>query len=163
MVTFHGIDLETRENLFRPTTISEYCATNVDFLGKSILDLGCGIGPLAIYFAKNGAKKVSACDVLEDHVELTLINANKNKVKLDAFVSDVFSDVVGKYEIICCDISGVEKKVALLTGWFPDGVPTADESGSNLIIQVIKESIGYLEDNGAVSYTHLTLPTKRIV
>ena len=52
MADFHGLSLETDDSLFRPTTISEYCAENVSFEGKTVLDLGCGIGPLAIYFAK---------------------------------------------------------------------------------------------------------------
>ena len=79
MATFHGIELISSEDLFRPTTISEHCAKNVDFQNKSILDLGCGIGPLAIYFALNGAKDVAACDIHPEHVKLAQKNAEKNQ------------------------------------------------------------------------------------
>ena len=63
IVNFHNIELETSEDAFRPTLISEECALNADFMNKKVLDMGCGIGPLAIYFAKNGAAEVDACDI----------------------------------------------------------------------------------------------------
>ena len=48
---FLNIQLTYSDEVFRPTLISENCAILTDFKNKSILDLGCGIGPLAIYFA----------------------------------------------------------------------------------------------------------------
>ena len=52
-IDFLGIELIADEDVFRPTLISQYCAENVPFADKDVLDLGCGIGPLAIYFKKN--------------------------------------------------------------------------------------------------------------
>ena len=51
-IDFLGIELIADEDVFRPTLISQYCAENVPFADKDVLDLGCGIGPLAIYFKK---------------------------------------------------------------------------------------------------------------
>ena len=44
-IDFLGIELIADEDVFRPTLISQYCAENVPFADKDVLDLGCGIGP----------------------------------------------------------------------------------------------------------------------
>ena len=151
ILDFIGIKLNFSDQVFRPTLISENCAKLTDFRDKSILDLGCGIGPLAIYFAKNGAKEVSACDIFDKHLEYTKKNARLNEVEIEIFQSDLFSNVKKKYDVICCDVSGVDKKVAELTGWFPEEVPKADETGSNLIIKVVKEAHKYLNKAGILN------------
>ncbi len=150
-LNFLGIQLDYSEEVFRPTLISENCAKLTDFRDKSILDLGCGIGPLAIYFAKNGARKVSACDIFEKHLEYTEKNARLNEVEIEIFKSDLFSNVKEKYDVICCDVSGVDKNVAEMTGWFPEEVPKADETGSNLIIKVVEEAKKYLKKSGILN------------
>ncbi len=38
--------------------------------------------------------------------------------------------------------------MARLTGWFPEEVPKADNSGANLILDVIKNSKNFLVNNG---------------
>ena len=148
---FLNIQLTYSDEVFRPTLISENCAVLTDFKNKSILDLGCGIGPLAIYFAKNGAREVSACDIFEKHLEYTKKNARLNEVEIEIFQSDLFSNVKKKFDVICCDVSGVDKKVAEMTGWFPGEVPKADETGSNLIIKVVEEANKYLNKSGILN------------
>tara|TARA_B100000989_G_scaffold295420_1_gene276497 strand:+ start:270 stop:938 length:669 start_codon:yes stop_codon:yes gene_type:complete len=147
-VSFFNIELEYNENVFRPTLLSEKCALQVDFKNKNILDLGCGIGPLAIYFAKNGAMSVDAIDIYEEHLRLTKKNAKLNNVKINVFKSNLFQNVDKKYDLISCDVSGVKEEVARLTGWFPDPVPKADKSGANLILEVIKNSREFLKNSG---------------
>ena len=148
MIEFLGIDLEYNEKVFRPTLLSEKCALNVDFKNKDILDLGCGIGPLAIYFSKNGASSVDASDLYDEHIKFTKINAKKNNVSINVFKSDLFKNVKKNYDIICCDVSGVKEEVAKLTGWFPEEVPKADNTGANLILEVIKNSKQFLNSGG---------------
>ena len=151
VLNFLGIQLTYSDEVFRPTLISENCANLTNFKDKSILDLGCGIGPLAIYFAKYGAKKVSACDIFEKHLEYAKKNAKLNEVEIEIFNSDLFSNVKEKYDVICCDVSGVDKNVAEMTGWFPEEVPKADETGSNLIIKVVEEAKKYLKKSGILN------------
>ena len=151
IVDFHNIKLESSEDSFRPTLISEECALKADFKNKKILDLGCGIGPLAIYFAKNGASEVDACDIYEKHLELTKLNAKRNNVSINIIESDLFQNISSKYDLICCDVSGVSKNIAEVTGWFPTKVPKADDTGSNLIIRVIDGSPDYLKKGGSLN------------
>lgn len=147
-IDFLGIKLKGNNSAFRPTLITEACARNINFKNKKILDLGCGIGPLAIYFSLNGASKVSASDIYEHHIELAKLNDEAYQTKIELINSDLFSKINDKYDVICCDVSGVNKNVAEITGWFPGKVPTADETGANLIIEVIKNSSNYLFEKG---------------
>tara|TARA_B100001248_G_scaffold219983_1_gene175659 strand:- start:1490 stop:2158 length:669 start_codon:yes stop_codon:yes gene_type:complete len=147
-VNFLNIELEYNENVFRPTLLSEKCALNTNFKNKNILDLGCGIGPLAIYFAKNGASSVDAIDIYDEHLKFAKKNAELNNIEVNIFESDLFQNVSKKYDLICCDVSGVKEEVARLTGWFPEKVPKADDSGANLILNVIANSKEFLKENG---------------
>ena len=148
IVNFHGYELECDETVFRPTTVSELTAPRIPVEGKKVLDLGCGVGPLGIYFAKHGAKSVTATDVYDKLIEYTKINAEKNGVDIEAYQSDIFESVEGKFDVICCDVSGVDRRVAEMTGWFPEGVPTADTTGSDLICKAIKYAPEYLNEGG---------------
>ena len=147
-IKFLNIELEYNEKVFRPTLLSEKCALNTNFKGKNILDLGCGIGPLAIYFAKNGASSVDAIDIYDEHLKLAKKNSDLNKIEVNIFESNLFQNVTKKYDLICCDVSGVKEEVARLTGWFPEEVPKADDSGANLILNVIANSNEFLKDQG---------------
>ena len=147
-LNFLNIELEYNEKVFRPTLLSEKCALNTNFKDKNILDLGCGIGPLAIYFAKNGASSVDAIDIYDEHLKFAKKNADLNNIEVNIFESDLFQNVSKKYDLICCDVSGVREEVARLTGWFPEEVPKADDSGANLILNVIGNSKEFLKENG---------------
>ena len=147
-INFLNIELEYNEKVFRPTLLSEKCALNTNFKDKNILDLGCGIGPLAIYFAKNGASSVDAIDIYDEHLKFAKKNADLNNIEVNIFESDLFQNVSKKYDLICCDVSGVKEEVAQLTGWFPEEVPKADDSGANLILNVIANSKEFLKENG---------------
>ena len=147
-INFLNIELEYNEKVFRPTLLSEKCALNTNFKDKNILDLGCGIGPLAIYFAKNGASSVDATDIYDEHLKFARKNADLNNIEVNIFESNLFQNVSKKYDLICCDVSGVKEEVARLTGWFPEEVPKADNSGANLILDVITNSKEFLKENG---------------
>ena len=150
MVEFYGYELKHDDSCFTPTTITKFTAINVPVEGKKVLDLGCGIGPLAIYYAKNGAESVTAVDVYEKHCFYTMINAATNNVqdKVKVIKSDLFEDVHEKFDVISCDVSGVDRRVAEMTGWFPDGVPKADETGADIICRAIKDAPNYLNEGG---------------
>lgn len=148
MIDFYGYELEHDESCFTPTTITKFTAINVPIEGKKVLDLGCGIGPLSVYYAKNGAKSVTAADVYDKHVHYTQLNAERNGVDVEVIESDLFENIDDKFDIISCDVSGVDRRVAELTGWFPDGVPTADETGADIICRAIKNAPPYLNEGG---------------
>ena len=75
---------------------------NENFSG-SILDLGCGYGPLGIIVAKKLRKSfVTMCDVNERALELSRMNAKENKVddRIKVIASSAFENIKDNYDII---------------------------------------------------------------
>ena len=75
---------------------------NEDFAG-SILDLGCGYGPLGIVAAKILKKSfVTMCDVNERALELSRMNVKENKVdnRIKVLASSAFENIKDNYDII---------------------------------------------------------------
>lgn len=145
---FYDFELEYSNNCFIPSTVTNLTAPKIPVQGKKVLDLGCGIGPLSIYFAKNGAAWVTATDIYDEHIKYARINAQKHNVDIGIVQGNLFENINDTYDIICCDVSGIDKRVAELTDWFPSGVPLADETGNNLICKAIEEAPKYLNEGG---------------
>lgn len=75
---------------------------NKDFC-KSILDLGCGYGPLGVIAAKTLKNSfVTMCDVNERALELSMMNAKENKVddRIRIIASSAFENIKDNYDII---------------------------------------------------------------
>jgi ribosomal protein L11 methyltransferase len=77
----------------------------MDFSGKSVLDMGCGTSVLAIFAKQKGAAKVTAIDIDEWSVENSIENAERNKVELN--VSQGTAENLGseKFDIILANIN----------------------------------------------------------
>ena len=136
---FWGRSFSINENVLDPRGDTE---TLIEFViekpVKSVLELGTGSGAIAITLACEWKEvHVTAVDISEEALSLAKINAEKfnvqNKIDLDDCDDIVFD---------CCVSAktgeGFGQLKSLIEGCFNGGVK-------------------------AVSYTHLTLPTKRIV
>jgi len=77
----------------------------LDFSGKTVLDLGCGTGILSILAMKLGAETVTAIDIEEPSVENTEENLALNSVTAEVKLGSV--DVVGgrQFDIILANIN----------------------------------------------------------
>jgi len=69
-------------------------------LNGEILDFGCGYGPIGIYISSNTNANVDMIDVNERALNLAKINAGINKVDVNIFESDIYSNVNKKYNYI---------------------------------------------------------------
>jgi len=81
-------------------------ALEIDMVGKSVLDMGCGTGILGILAADLGAKSVLAIDIEPWCVDNTLENAERNRCNhvLKAIRGDV--DIVSEtYDLIFANIN----------------------------------------------------------
>jgi 16S rRNA (guanine1207-N2)-methyltransferase len=73
----------------------------LEYEGRKVLDVGCGYGPLGIIFKSfNPDSDVSMIDVNDRAIKLSQKNATKNKVVVNVFYSDVFSEINEEYDLI---------------------------------------------------------------
>ena len=143
---------------------------NTEIRGKEVLDMGCGTGILAIIAEKLGAKAVLAIDNDEWAFKNAIENVQVNKCNIIQVMQGDASLLPGKqFDVILAninrnvllnDIKFYRKSLKsggtlLLSGFFDYDIPTISKSLAESSLQVFASR--------AVSYTHLTLPTKRIV
>ena len=68
---------------------------------KTLLDVGCGYGTLALTLAKKFDLKVTLVDVNSRALDLAKKNADKNNIEVnDIFLSNIYDHVEGKFDAI---------------------------------------------------------------
>ena len=125
-----------------------------------MLDLGCGVGVLAIMAALNGAAHVDAVDVMPQACALVTANARRNGVsdRLTASHGDLFESVGNqRYDVIISDVSGVVDEVARLSPWYPDTIPTGGRDGADVIVRLIREAADHLRPAGVLYFATGTI------
>lgn len=88
---------------FGTMVMLETFVENEKDLSGSILDLGCGYGPVGVILAKVlDNVKITMVDINERAVKLSLLNGQENKVsdKLKVFQSNIFESVEESYDRI---------------------------------------------------------------
>lgn len=112
----HGLDFGTR-------TLLE----SLPQIEGSVLDMGCGYGPIGIYLAKMGAD-VDMCDINKRALKLAKDNVKLNNVEANVFESDIYSNVSKKYNYI---ISNPPIRV-----------------GNEILYKMLFEAKEYMQENG---------------
>lgn len=69
-------------------------------LNKRVLDIGCGYGVIGIVISKITNSFSTLIDINKRAVHLTSRNIIENNAKCESFVSDMYSSVTSKYDII---------------------------------------------------------------
>ena len=72
----------------------------LDIKPGKVLDLGCGYGPIGIYISKKYNIIPDCVDVNERSIALAIKNAKENKVNINAFISDGFTNIKNNYDYI---------------------------------------------------------------
>ena len=76
-------------------------SVDIDKLSGNVLDLGCGLGVVGIILGTfNKGINIDMVDINERAISLVRDNLTLNKVKANAFSSDVYSNVNKKYDYI---------------------------------------------------------------
>jgi len=86
-----GLDFGTR-------TLLE--SIDINNINGDVLDFGCGYGPIGIYIKSNTETNVDMIDINERALNLARSNASINKVTVNIFESDIYSNVTKKYDYI---------------------------------------------------------------
>ena len=86
-----GLDFGTR-----------YLLESIDVknISGDVLDFGCGYGPIGIYIKSNTSANVDMIDINERALNLARSNASINKVDVNIFESDIYSNITKKYDYI---------------------------------------------------------------
>ncbi len=75
-------------------------AIDITQIKGSVLDFGCGYGPIGIYIKKNCNCDVDMVDINQRALALARRNALLNKVETNIFESDIYSNIKKKYDSI---------------------------------------------------------------
>ena len=148
--------LEVNDTVFQPTLTTRVLAQCVRINhGASVLDLGCGVGALAVVAALKGAGHVDAVDVMAQAVPLVEANARRNGVgdRVDAFSGDLFAAIgARRYDVIISDVSGVVDELSRLSPWYPTSIPTGGHDGADQIVRMLDDAAGHLRPGGVLYF-----------
>lgn len=112
---------------------SQVLLSTLDFeKSKTLLDLGCGYGPLGISLAKVQGVQATMVDINNRAIDLAQKNAEKNGVTANIFQSNIYEKVSGTFDYIISN--------------------PPIRAGKQVVHTIIADSINYLKDGG-----HLTI------
>ena len=66
--------------------------------GETVLDVGCGYGPLGLSLAKAYGVQATMVDINNRALDLARQNAERNKVEATIFQSNIYEQVEGKFD-----------------------------------------------------------------
>lgn len=111
---------------------SQVLLNTVDFeKGKTLLDLGCGYGPLGISLAKVQGVQATMVDINNRAIDLAQKNAEKNGVTANIFQSNIYERVTGTFDYIISN--------------------PPIRAGKQVVHTIIADSINYLNDGGSLT------------
>jgi ribosomal protein L11 methyltransferase len=126
----------------------------LDLNDKTVLDMGCGTGILAIFAEMKGASKLDAIDIDPWCYENSLENIQRNKSKhITVFQGDASLLNKKKYDIIIANINRNillqdlstyskclnEKGVLLLSGFYSEDIPIIDKEAVRNKLKLTKK------------------------
>jgi cyclopropane fatty-acyl-phospholipid synthase-like methyltransferase len=149
------------EKVFQPNLTTKMLAESADIRpGDTVLELGCGVGPLAIYAAKKGAGKVYAVDIMPGACEMARRNVELNGVQdvvtvLNGSLFEPVKDL--KFDVIIDDVSGMSEEVSRISPWYPDEIPSGGVDGTEPTVNMLNEAREHLTENGRLYFPLITL------
>ena len=157
---FFGMELKVDERVLipRPETeeLVELILTENLKDNLRVLDIGTGSGAIALALAKNRPDwSVTAADISQDALDLSLENANAQNLNLSFIKSDCFSEISAKYDIIVSNPPYISRADEVEVGLNvlhsePHLALFADEDGLAIYRKIAEGSKDYLTDGGKI-------------
>jgi 16S rRNA (guanine1207-N2)-methyltransferase len=127
---------------------------------ETVLDLGCGYGPIGIILQDQWQKDVTMVDINRRALEIARINAKLNKVKASIIESDGFASVSGIYSLIVTN-PPIRSGKKTYYGWFDQARNHLSNDGKLVLVmrkdQGAKSAITYLTS----LYASVTLVSRK--
>ena len=153
--------LQLSDQVFRPNLTTSLLGQAVEIRPSDrVLELGCGVGPLAIYAAKQGAAEVYAVDIMEEACALARHNAEVNGVAETVHVrqGNLFEPLeVLQFDLIINDVSAMAEEVARISPWYPLPIPSGGDDGTVATIAMLREVKNYLRPAGRLYFPLISL------
>ena len=157
---FFGTELKVDERVLIPRPETEelvelILAENLKDNLK-VLDIGTGSGAIALALAKNRPDwSVTAADISQDALDLSMENANDQNLNLSFIKSDCFSEISSKYDIIVSNPPYISREDQEEVGLNvlhsePHLALFADEDGLAIYRRIAEDSKDYLNDGGKI-------------
>ena len=157
---FFGMQLKVDERVLipRPETeeLVDLILTEKPEKNLKVLDIGTGSGAIALALAKNRPDwSVTAADISQDALDLSLENANSQNLNLYFIKSDCFSEISSKYDIIVSNPPYISRADEVEVGLNvlhsePHLALFADEDGLAIYRRIAEDSKDYLNDGGKI-------------
>ena len=157
---FFGMQLKVDERVLipRPETeeLVELILTENSEKNLKVLDIGTGSGAIALALAKNRPDwSVTAADISQDALDLSLENAKAQNLNLSFIKSDCFSEISSKYDIIVSNPPYISRADEVEVGLNvlhsePHLALFADEDGLAIYRRIAEDSKDYLNDGGKI-------------
>ena len=157
---FFGTELKVDERVLipRPETeeLVDLILTENPEKNLKVLDIGTGSGAIALALAKNRPDwSVTAADISQDALDLSLENANAQNLNLSFIKSDCFSEISSKYDIIVSNPPYISREDQEEVGLNvlhsePHLALFADEDGLAIYRRIAEDSKDYLNDGGKI-------------
>ena len=96
--------------------------------GETVLDVGCGYGPLGLSLAKAYGAQVTMVDINNRALDLARQNAERNKVEATIFQSNIYEHVEGKFDHVISN--------------------PPIRAGKQVVHEIIEKSRDFLKDGG---------------
>ena len=157
---FFGMQLKVDERVLipRPETeeLVEFILSENPKDNLNVLDIGTGSGAIALALAKNRPDwSVTAADISQDAIDLSLENAKAQNLNLSFIKSDCFSEISSKYDIIVSNPPYISREDQEEVGLNvlhsePHLALFADEDGLAIYRRIAEDSKDYLNDGGKI-------------
>jgi len=104
--------------------------------GETVLDVGCGYGPLGLSLAKAYGVQATMVDINNRALDLARQNAERNKVAATIFQSNIYEQVEGKFDHVIANPPISQKK---------QGAPSAKSKMEDVFgnCEIVKKDKGY--------------------
>ena len=157
---FYGMQLKVDERVLipRPETeeLVKLILTENPEKNLKVLDIGTGSGAIALALAKNRPDwSVTAADISQDALDLSLENAYAQNLNLSFIKSDCFSEISSKYDIIVSNPPYISRADETEVGLNvlhsePHLALFADEDGLAIYRRIAEDCKEYLTDGGKI-------------
>ena len=96
--------------------------------GETVLDVGCGYGPLGLSLAKAYGVQATMVDINNRALDLARQNAERNRVEAEIFQSNIYEQVEGKFDHVISN--------------------PPIRAGKQVVHEIIEKSRDFLKDGG---------------